>query len=127
VDDEEYMRCILAYKVQQAGTEVLLASDGAQGLELALQRKPNLIVTDYQMPLMNGLEMSRRLALEPETADVPIIMITARSHHVESEELARTRIRCVVEKPFSGRELMSRVRQALGLAGDVTAPTVIAA
>jgi two-component system phosphate regulon response regulator PhoB len=115
IDDEEYMRCILAYKLQRAGVEVLGAVNGEEGLALARARKPDLIITDYQMPVMNGLEMARELAADPQTAAIPIIMITARSHHFSAGELTVTGIRHLVEKPFSGRELIARIAEVLNL------------
>lgn len=115
IDDEEYMRCILAYKLQRAGVEVLGAANGEEGLAMARARRPDLIITDYQMPVMNGLEMARELAADAGTATIPIIMITARSHHFSAGDLSSTGIRQLVEKPFSGRELIARITEVLGL------------
>ena len=113
VDDEAPVTHILASKLKQAGFEAHVAADGEEGLSKALQVKPDLIISDFQMPLMSGLEMCAKLKAEPATAAVPVVLLTARGHRVNAEELALTNIRLVTPKPFSARDLVAKVTEML--------------
>jgi CheY-like chemotaxis protein len=110
-DDEAFLLHILAEKIGRAGHEVTMASDGQQGFEFASKILPDLIITDFQMPVMTGLEMSAKLRQQTSTAQIPIMLVTARGHRVESEELARTNIVTIIAKPFSAKELLIKIEQ----------------
>jgi len=110
-DDEAHVRWVLSHKLKQAGHEVLLAADGQEALELALQRRPELMITDLQMPGLGGLELCRRLAADPATSNIPVVMLTGRGHAPGDEELRDTRIRKVFSKPFSPAEVMKAVAE----------------
>jgi len=114
-DDEAPMRHIVASKLQELGFEVMEGRDGQEGLELAQKRTPRLVVTDFQMPRMSGLEMSQNLKAAPATSQTPVIMLTARGYVLTPEQLASTGIVHLMPKPFGVRQLMSRVQQVLGL------------
>jgi CheY-like chemotaxis protein len=113
-DDETYVTTILAAKLRQAGNDVTTANDGAEAFDLATQDPPNLVITDYQMPVLSGFEMCIKLKQDPRTANVPVLMITARGHHLSPEQLAQTNIRVLFSKPFSARELLAKVDEVLG-------------
>ena len=113
-DDEAYVTTILASKLRQAGHEVVTVSNGQAAFELAVQNAPNLIITDYQMPLLSGYEMSVKLRQDPRTAGVSLIMLTARGHHLSEEQLAATNIRHLVAKPFSAKDVLAKVNKLLG-------------
>ena len=116
-DDEAFLLHILAEKVGRAGHTITTACDGQQGFDLASKTLPDLIITDFQMPVLTGLEMSARLKEQASTSHIPILLVTARGHRVEPEDLARTNIVAVVAKPFSARELLAKVEQlAAGIA-----------
>lgn len=112
-DDEPHVTQLLALNLEEAGFRVRDAPNGLRALELACEERPDLLITDFQMPLMNGLELARRLREEDATADVPILMLTSRSHRVDDAELARTSIVRLLPKPFSPREVTQEVLRLL--------------
>ena len=120
-DDELYITSTLAQKLRKAGYEVRTASDGEEALALATEQVPDLIVTDYQMPILSGFDLAVELRQNPATAGVPLLMLTARGHRLESSELARTNIRCLLAKPFSLREVLSKIDELLQPANVISA------
>ena len=84
VDDEEDILRALEKRLMTANCDVIKARDGSEGLLLAFQEKPDLVITDVTMPKMNGFELTKQLRSSLETAVIPIIMLTAR-HDKESE------------------------------------------
>ncbi len=112
-DDEAPIVYILEGKFRRAGFTVITARNGQEGLALAVQHRPDVIVTDYNMPIMDGMELSLALASHDETADIPVVMLTARGHTVDAAALARTRICHLESKPFSARALLARVESIL--------------
>ncbi|MEQ9460557.1 MAG: response regulator [Phycisphaeraceae bacterium] len=115
VDDERHITKILAFRLKQLGLEVLTAFNGKEALDLIRAERPSLVVSDYQMPLMSGLELAVALAQEEATAETPVIMLTARSHRLSHSEMVSTNIRTLLDKPLSGSELDAAVRETLGL------------
>ncbi len=113
VDDELHITQILSYKLKQSGAAVITANDGAEGYKLACEHLPDLILTDFQMPAMNGYELATQLAVNAATSSIPLLMLTARGHKLSPEELARTNITGLVPKPFSAREVLSRVQDLI--------------
>ena len=112
-DDESHIVHVVSLKLRNAGYRVLTARDGEEALEVALRERPDLVVTDYQMPYMTGLEVSIKLKEHEATKSVPILMLTARGFSLEGEDLERTNIADVVSKPFSPREVLNRVQQMI--------------
>jgi CheY-like chemotaxis protein len=78
---------------------------------------PDLICSDFQMPLMSGLELAERLKATAETAHIPILMLTARGHRITPTQLAQTNIRTMLAKPFSARELVAKLQEVAFEAG----------
>lgn len=117
VDDEPYVTTTMASKLRAAGYEVSIANNGEEGFLLAKAAPPEVLITDYQMPVLSGYEMSVKLRADPITAEVPVLMLTARGHHLSSEQLAKTNIKVVYSKPFSARELVNKVKELVGDAG----------
>ncbi len=113
VDDESHIVHVVSMKLRNAGLEVLSAADGEEGYEKAIQYKPDLIITDYQMPVMTGLELCCKLREQESTAQTPVIMLTARGSGLSDEDLAQTNIRDVLTKPFSPREVLSKVQSLI--------------
>ncbi|XAL98853.1 response regulator [Phycisphaeraceae bacterium D3-23] len=112
-DDEPHIRHLVGSKLRKAGFNVLEATNGKDALALANEYRPALIVTDFQMPVMSGFEMSQTLSKNEETAQIPIILLTARGHKIGLAELAQTGIRLVMDKPFSPRQLLDNVQEQL--------------
>ncbi len=113
-DDEFHILRAAEFKFRRAGFEVLCASDGVEALERIQTRVPDVVVTDCQMPRMNGLELIERLRQNERTRDVPILMLTAKGFELPADELVeRFRIAGVAAKPFSPRELLRRVESLI--------------
>ena len=112
IDDEAHILHVVKLKLDEAGFDVLTAQDGKEGLAMALDRLPNLIITDHQMPFMTGGELSKRLRDNPSTNVIPIIMVTARGFDLSNDYL-KTNIAAVISKPFSPREILDRVQSLL--------------
>ncbi|MCC6682725.1 MAG: response regulator [Phycisphaeraceae bacterium] len=113
VDDEAHIVHVVTLKLQNAGFEVITASDGEEGLAVATDQLPNLIVTDYQMPFVSGLEMCTRLRQQEQTSHIPVLMLTARGFSIPTQDLAQTNIRQVLSKPFSPRDILARVQELI--------------
>ena len=113
VDDEFHIIQVVAIKLRNNGFEVITAENGRQGLELALSEKPDIIITDYQMPIMTGLEFIENLRGKPEGQDVPVIMLTARDFSIEEETKSHLKISACLSKPFSQRELLENINEVL--------------
>jgi two-component system, OmpR family, alkaline phosphatase synthesis response regulator PhoP len=111
-DDELPIASVVAVKLRNAGLEVTVARDGQDAYEKALAVRPDFIVTDLQMPCMNGLELIARLTAE--IGGIPTILLTAKGFEVSRAALAGLPIMRVMTKPFSPRELLSTVQKALG-------------
>ena len=113
VDDEAHIVQVLSLKLQNAGFEVMTAVDGEEGYEIALKHKPDLIITDFQMPYMTGLELCRALTGNVETSGIPVIMLTARGFALDPEDLEIGNIRDVLSKPFSPRAIVEQIHRTL--------------
>ncbi len=113
VDDEAHIVQVVTLKLRNAGFEVITAVDGEEGLELATRERPDLIITDFQMPYMTGLELCQALAKSPETAEIPILMLTARGYALDDDDLATGNIKDVLSKPFSPRLIVQQVQGLL--------------
>lgn len=132
VDDEPHIRHMLEYKLRRAGFTVLTASEGGEAFELAVAHQPDIVITDFQMPGTNGLELCTQLRSTPRTAGIPAIMLTARGYKVPDADLARTCIKDLMPKPFSPRHLLAMIQERLGGPPDAaddssTAPGATAA
>jgi len=113
VDDEIHIVHVVAIKLRNNGYEVISADNGAQALELALSDKPDIIVTDYQMPVMTGMELLEQLRRHEETKHIPVIMLTARSFAIPQEQQEELQISACLSKPFSPKELLGNIEDIL--------------
>ncbi len=113
VDDEIHIVQVVAIKLRNNGFDVITCENGAQALELATNEKPNVIVTDFQMPVMTGLELVQNLRKQPDTADIPVVMLTARGFAIEDQQKEELKISACLSKPFSPRELLQSVEEVL--------------
>jgi len=123
-DDEPHILHVVSTKLRNAGFEVITAADGAEAFDLAQQHRPSLVITDYQMPLLSGLELSAKLRADPQTEHVPIIMLTARGFSLGNADLDNTNIRKVLPKPFSPRELLSITKETIAGTKPTPAPVI---
>jgi two-component system alkaline phosphatase synthesis response regulator PhoP len=112
-DDETHILHVVSLKLRNAGFHVLTARDGQEALELAQQELPDLVITDYHMPQLSGLELCQRLKQDPNTTHIPAIMLTARGYHLEPRDTEQSGILRMLSKPFSPRQLLSTVNEVL--------------
>jgi two-component system alkaline phosphatase synthesis response regulator PhoP len=119
-DDELHILRAAEFKFKRAGYEVVCASDGQEGWERIEEQRPDIVVTDCQMPRLSGLGLAERIRQTPATAELPVIMLSAKGFELPSAELrSQYGIRHLMAKPFSPRELFARVEAVL--AGEVAA------
>jgi CheY-like chemotaxis protein len=112
-DDESHILHVVSLKLQNAGYRVVTARDGREALEMAQHERPDLIITDYHMPELSGLELCRRLKERPETSGIPAIMLTARGYNLDPSDTEKSGILCMLSKPFSPRQLLATVNEVL--------------
>ena len=113
-DDELHILRAAEFKFKRAGYEVICANDGQEGWEQIEQRRPDIVVTDCQMPRLSGLGLAERIRVNAATADLPVIMLSAKGFELSAEELrVQYGICCLMAKPFSPRELFTRVESVL--------------
>jgi DNA-binding response OmpR family regulator len=110
IEDDRSLAEVLTYNLNVAGYEVLVATDGQDGLLKAQTKSPDIVLLDLMLPVVDGLDVCRRLRAGSATKDVPIIMLTAKGE--ESDELIGFSLGAddYVTKPFSPRELAVRVK-----------------
>ncbi|MGJ8622410.1 MAG: phosphate regulon transcriptional regulator PhoB [Yoonia sp.] len=113
VEDEAAQREVLAYNLEAEGFRVTRAENGEEGLICVDEDAPDVIVLDWMMPNLSGIEVCRRLKIKPETRAIPIIMLSARSEEVDKVRGLETGADDYVVKPYSVSELMARVRSQL--------------
>jgi CheY-like chemotaxis protein len=112
-DDESHILHVVSLKLRNAGFDVVTAADGQEALELAIAEHPDLLITDYHMPQLSGLELCQKLKEDPTTARIPAIMLTARGYHLEPKDTEQSGIYRMLSKPFSPRHLLTTVNEVL--------------
>ena len=115
-DDESHILHVVSLKLRNAGFRVLTARDGQEALELAQAERPDLLITDYHMPQLSGLELCQRLKQDNATNHIPAIMLTARGYHLEPHDTQESGILRMLSKPFSPRHLLATENEGLELA-----------
>lgn len=112
-DDETHILHVVSLKLRNAGYRVLTAQDGLEAYELALHERPDLLITDYHMPQLSGIELCQKLKADPATTGIPAIMLTARGYHLEPHDTEQSGILRMISKPFSPRQLLTTVNEVL--------------
>lgn len=110
VEDEFAQREVLAYNLEAEGFDVIQADNGEDALLLVDEDHPDMIILDWMMPKLSGIEVCRRLKMRPETRGIPIIMLSARAEEVDRVRGLETGADDYVIKPYSMVELMARAR-----------------
>lgn len=123
VEDEDALATLLQYNLEKEGYDVALAEDGEEALVQVDERQPDLVVLDWMLPKVSGIEVCRRLRGRPETRNLPVIMLTARGEESDRIRGLDTGADDYLVKPFSMIELVARIRAVLrrirpGLAED---------
>lgn len=112
VDDDDAIRELLTVQLKKNRYEVLLAADGEEALQKA-QEHPDLILLDVMLPKLDGFEVCRQLKANPQTAAIPIIMLTAKAEEIDKVLGLELGADDYIAKPFSMRELMARIKAVL--------------
>ena len=113
VEDEEAIVTLLRYNLEEAGFEVAAATDGEEALLLIGERKPELILLDWMLPSVSGLEVCRQIRRRPDTRDTPIILLTAKSEEGDRIRGLDSGADDYITKPFSPAEVVARVRAVM--------------
>ena len=111
VEDQEDNRQILRDLLGSVGYEMMEAWDGAAGVAAAKEQRPDLILMDIQMPLMDGYEATRRIKAEPELKTIPIIVVTSYALSGDEGKARDAGCDAYVAKPFSPRALLAKIRE----------------
>jgi two-component system phosphate regulon response regulator PhoB len=119
VEDDTSLAEVLTYNLQEAGYVTTRAADGQEGLRQAQIVSPHLIILDLMLPLIDGVEVCRRLRLDPVTRRIPICMLTAKAEETDQVVGFSVGTDDYVTKPFSVKVLMERVRALLRRTSDV--------
>ncbi len=112
-EDEAYILKMLDFRLKSLGHEVIGAVDGGQALEFASREKPDLILLDIMMPVMDGFQVLRKLKSQEATKNIPVIILTARGQEKDVVTGFGTGAADYVTKPFSFAELIARVNRVL--------------
>jgi two-component system, OmpR family, alkaline phosphatase synthesis response regulator PhoP len=112
-DDEIHIVQVVAMKFRNNGFEVVTAENGTDAYKICCEEKPDIIVTDYQMPGMTGIELVEKLRQNPEFAEIPVIILTARGFAIEDDQKEKLGIAECLSKPFSPKELLQHVENVL--------------
>jgi DNA-binding response OmpR family regulator len=113
VDDDPDIRALVTYRLTASGYDVIAAGDGEAGLAAAREHAPDLVLVDWMMPRLTGVELCSRLRADPATAGIPVVLLTARTDDVAMRSGWEAGVDEYITKPFSPRELAARVDEIL--------------
>ena len=113
VEDEEALSMLLQYNLEKEGYNVVATADGEEAAMLVREMEPDLVLLDWMLPSLSGIELCRRLRSRSETRNLPIVMITARGEEADRIRGLDTGADDYITKPFSTTELMARIRAVL--------------
>ncbi len=116
-DDEHNIRHILDFSLNAEGFDVLSAHNGEDALAMALEHRPDLIILDIMMPGKGGIETCRALKSDPQTAAIPVVLLSARSSPADREAGEGAGANDYITKPFSPQKVIDTVQGLLGVAG----------
>lgn len=114
VDDLQSQLDLMAKYLSGAGYQTILANNGEEAIALTETNKPDIIVTDWMMPKMGGLDICRKLKKNPETQNIPIVACTAKDRDVDRMWALKQGVKAYVTKPFTEQELVSAVKGIIG-------------
>jgi DNA-binding response OmpR family regulator len=114
VDDEPHIRRVLDAMLGKEGFDVVLASEGSEGLRAMASGKIDLVILDLVMPGATGLEVLAKIRTDPQNADTPVIILTAKGQDADREAAFAGGADDFLTKPFSPKKLVARIREILG-------------
>ncbi|WP_026895205.1 winged helix-turn-helix domain-containing protein [Clostridiisalibacter paucivorans] len=118
VDDEEHIVELIKFNLEKNGYKVLVAYDGEEALKKAEKEIPNLIVLDLMLPVIDGIDVCKKLKMSEKTLDIPIIMLTAKGEETDKILGLEMGADDYITKPFSVRELVARIKAVLRRSKD---------
>lgn len=113
VEDDPHLVELVSYNLEKENFDVICTGDGEEALVLAVEEKPDLVILDWMIANLSGIEVCRRLRRAPATANLPIVMLTARAEEADRIRGLETGADDYITKPFSPRELVARIRALL--------------
>ncbi|MEM8800802.1 MAG: phosphate regulon transcriptional regulator PhoB [Pseudomonadota bacterium] len=113
IEDDDNLSELIRYNMSRDGFDVHHATDGEEGLMMASETQPDIVLLDWMLPHISGIEVCRRLRRQNQTANLPIIMLTARTEEADRIRGLDTGADDYITKPFSPRELLARIRAVL--------------
>jgi two-component system, OmpR family, phosphate regulon response regulator PhoB len=113
VDDEAHIRRVLEYNLKMDGFEVYLAEDGAAGLKLIREKKPDVVLLDWLMPVINGLQVLTEMKADSSTEHIPVFMLTAKSLISDVTQAIEMGADDYITKPFNPTQLGKTIREKL--------------
>ena len=118
VDDEKHILRLVQINLEKAGYEVVTGSNGREAIEKVRSEKPELVVMDVMMPEMDGFEALKQLKSDPETADIPVIMLTAKAQDADVFHGWQSGADLYLTKPFNPMELLTFVKRIFDAKGE---------
>jgi CheY-like chemotaxis protein len=122
VEDNEMNRDMLSRRLERRGYQVVIAVDGQQGVDMARSEKPDLVLMDMSLPVLDGWEATRRLKADADTRSVPIIALTAHAMAGDREKAMEAGCDDYDTKPIELPRLLGKIEELLGKAGKGAAP-----
>ncbi|MDP9170313.1 MAG: response regulator [Acidobacteriota bacterium] len=113
VEDNEFNRDMLSRRLQRRGFEVLIAEDGVKGLEVTQRDRPDLILMDMDLPVLDGWEATRRLKADPATRAIPVIALTAHALQSDCDRAYQSGCDDFATKPIDFSNLLDKITRAL--------------
>jgi two-component system, OmpR family, alkaline phosphatase synthesis response regulator PhoP len=113
VDDEVHIVHVVAIKLRNNGYEPITAGNGQEAYDLACRENPDIIIADYAMPVMTGLELLEKLRENETTRNIPFILLTARNFAIDDVNQQRLNVSQCITKPFSPKELLRNIEDIL--------------
>jgi len=113
VDDEPDILAVVVFRLKSLGYEIVSAVDGRQGLELIKSERPDLVLLDYRLPFMDGLEVGRRVKNDETLKGTPIILLTASSGEDIERMVKDAGVDDYLKKPFDPGELLAKIKAYL--------------
>ena len=113
VDDSGIIRRMVGLILRNSGYQILQAADGQEGFEVARTHKPDLVIMDIEMPVMNGIESTRRIKTDPETKQIPVLMLTALGREEDIRHSMEAGCSGFLNKPIGETELVSAIQAIL--------------
>ncbi len=114
VDDEPHMVRLAELSLRKGGYTLMVGRNGREAVELAMREKPDLVIMDVIMPELDGLAALHELKANPDTARIPVIMLTARGHVMTRQEAEASGASAFLTKPFSPTQLYTEAKRLLG-------------